>query len=357
VYFEVVSTVALVIGLVVVNVLQPGANFPYKPEDLDVGKAQEFAAKGGALSTKEFLLNIIPNTFLGAFTSENLLQVLFVSLLTAFALAAMGGRARPVLGAIEYASQVLFAIMHIVVKAAPIGAFGAMGFTVGSYGLGSLGKLFSLMAGFYLTAAVFVVFVLGGILWWCGGSIFRLLGYLKDELLLVLGTSSSETALPGLIEKMQRLGCPRSTVGVVVPTGYSFNLDGTNIYMTMAVMFLAQATGTPLDLKQQIGILLVAMVTSKGASGVTGAGFITLAATIAAVPSIPAKSLMLIYGIDRFMSECRSLTNFIGNSVATIAVTRWEGEITAETLRKNLRNPPPPVLTHLTEESKLSTEH
>ena len=356
IYFEIVSTIALVIGLVVVNVMQPGANFPYKPEDLDVAKAQEFAAKAHALSTKEFLLNIIPNTFLGAFTSDNLLQVLFVSLLTAFALAAMGGRARPVLGAIEYASQVFFAIMRLVVKVAPIGAFGAMAFTVGSYGIGSLKKLFALMGGFYLTAGLFVIVVLGAIAWRCGVSIFRLLAYLKDELLLVLGTSSSETALPSLMEKMERLGCPRSTVGVVVPTGYSFNLDGTNIYMTMAVMFLAQATGTPLDLKQQIGLLLVAMVTSKGASGVTGAGFITLAATLAAVPSIPAGAIMIIYGIDRFMSECRSLTNFIGNSVATIAISRWEKEVTPETLRENLRNPPP-LVPHSAEESKLRTGH
>jgi aerobic C4-dicarboxylate transport protein len=343
IYFEVVSTLALIIGLVVVNVMQPGAGFAYDPASLKTGAVQEYTQRAHAEGTKEFLLKIIPDTFLGAFTSDNLLQVLFVSLMTAFALVALGGRARPVLNAIEYASQVFFAIMRIVVKAAPIGAFGAMAFTVGSYGLGSLGKLLALMAGFYLTAAVFIVVVLGGIALWCGISIFRLLGYLKDELLLVLGTSSSETALPSLIEKMQRLGCPRSTVGVVVPTGYSFNLDGTNIYMTMATMFLAQATGTPLDLKQQIGLLLVAMLTSKGASGVTGAGFVTLAATLSAMKTVPVESMALLLGIDRFMSECRSLTNFIGNSVATIAVTRWEKEVTPETLRENLRNPPPAV--------------
>ena len=355
IYFEVVSTFALIIGLVVVNALQPGAGFHYDPAKLDAKSVQEYTERAHSQSTKEFLLKIIPDTFLSAFTSDNLLQVLFVSLLTSFALVAMGGRARPVLNAIEYASHVFFAIMRIVVKAAPIGAFGAMGFTVGSYGLGSLGKLLALMCSFYLTAAAFIIVVLGGISWWCGANIFRLLAYLKDELLLVLGTSSSETALPALIEKMQRLGCPRSTVGVVVPTGYSFNLDGTNIYMTMAVMFLAQATGTPLDLKQQIGLLLVAMLTSKGASGVTGAGFVVLAATLSAVKTVPVESMALLLGIDRFMSECRSLTNFIGNSVATIAVTRWEGEISRETLRENLRNPPP-FIQHGEENSLLKAD-
>ena len=356
IYFEVVSTFALIIGLVVVNALQPGAGFHYDPASLDAKSVQDYTERAHTQGTKEFLLKIIPDTFLSAFTSDNLLQVLFVSLLTSFALVTLGGSARPVLGAIEYASHVFFAIMRIVVKAAPIGAFGAMGFTVGSYGLASLGKLLALMCGFYLTAAAFIIVVLGGISWWCGANIFRLLAYLKDELLLVLGTSSSETALPALIEKMQRLGCPRATVGVVVPTGYSFNLDGTNIYMTMAVMFLAQATGTPLDLKQQIGLLVVAMLTSKGASGVTGAGFVVLAATLSAVKTVPVESMALLLGIDRFMSECRSVTNFIGNSVATIAVTRWEGEISRETLRENLRNPPP-LVTHSAEDSTLSTEH
>ena len=340
VYFEVVSTLALIIGLIVVNVMQPGAGFHYDASTHEIELAQKYAAKAHALSTKDFLLNIIPDTFLGAFTSDNLLQVLFVSLLTAFALVAMGGRARPMLNVIEYGSQLFFSVMRIVVQLAPIGAFGAMAFTVGSYGLGALGNLMKLMGGFYLTAGSFIVVVLGSIAWWCGFSIFRFLGYIKDELLLVLGTSSSETALPGLMEKMQRLGCSRSTVGLVVPTGYSFNLDGTNIYMAMGAIFLAQATNTPLDLKHQIGLLLIAMITSKGASGVTGAGLITLAATLAAVPSIPIGSLALLVGIDRFMSECRSLTNFIGNGVTTIAISRWENEISPETLRENLRNPP-----------------
>ena len=341
VYFEVVSTLALIIGLIVVNVLKPGVGFPFDPATLDPKLAQEYAVKAHALSTKDFLLNIIPDTFLGAFTSGELLQVLFVSLLTAFALVAMRGQARPVLNAIDYVSQVFFSVMRMVVKAAPIGAFGAMGFTVGSYGLGALNKLLALMAGFYLTAGLFVVIVLGGIAWWCGFSIFRYLVFIKDELLLVLGTSSSETALPGLIEKMQRLGCSRSTVGLVVPTGYSFNLDGTNIYMAMAAVFLAQATNTPLTIGAQIYLLLIAMITSKGSSGVTGAGFVTLAATLVAVPGIPVESLALLVGIDRFMSECRALTNFIGNSVATVVISRWENEITAGELRENLRNPPP----------------
>ena len=270
--------------------------------------------------------------------------MLFVSLLTAFSLTALGGEARPVVNAIEYGSQVFFGVMRIVVKLAPIGAFGAMAFTVGSYGLGVAGQTALADArilrhggnfrGRSCSAAIAL---------WCGVSIFRFLGFLKDELLLVLGTSSSETALPGLIEKMKRLGCSHSTVGLVVPTGYSFNLDGTNIYMAMAAVFLAQATNTPLDLKHQIGLLLIAMITSKGASGVTGAGFVTLAATLAAVPGIPIESLALLVGIDRFMSECRALTNFIGNGVATMAISRWENEVTPETLRENLRNPPATV--------------
>ena len=345
-YFEVVSTLALIIGLIVVNVMKPGAGFNFDPATAVTKATQEFVEKAHAVSTKEFLLKIIPDTFLGAFTSGELLQVLFVSLLTAFSLVALGGKARPILNAIEYASQLFFGVMRIVLKAAPIGAFGAMAYTVGSYGFESLGKLVALMLGFYITAGVFIVVVLGAIALWCGVSIFRFLAYIKDELLLVLGTSSSETALPGLIEKMQRLGCSHSTVGLVVPTGYSFNLDGTNIYMAMAAIFLAQATNTPLDLGQQISLLLIAMITSKGASRVTGAGFVTLAATLAVVPSIPIASLQLLVGIDRFMSECRALTNFIGNGVAPMAISRWEQEVSPATLRENLRNPPP-LIAHV----------
>ena len=336
-YFEIVSTLALVIGLVVVNVLKPGAGFNMDVATLDPNLAKSYAEKAHALSTTDFLLNIIPRTFLDAFVSGDLLQVLFIAILAAFAVSAMGERGKFFLNAIDHTAEMLFGVMAIIVKVAPIGAFGAMGFTVGSYGIGSLNKLLALMAGFYLTAGLFVVVVLGAIAWWSGFSIFRFLGYIKEELLLVLGTSSSETALPGMIRKMEKLGCKKSTVGLVIPTGYSFNLDGTNIYMAMAAVFLAQATNTPLDLRHQISLLLVAMLTSKGASGVTGAGFITLAATLATVPGIPIESLALLVGIDRFMSECRALTNLIGNGVATVVISRWEGEISAETLAGNLR--------------------
>ena len=341
IYFEIVSTIALVIGLVVVNMLQPGVGITpegssYHADETDQNKAQSFTEKAHSLSLVEFVLNIIPSTILSAFVTGDLLQVLFVSLLIAFAIAAMGERGGPILHGIEEAGRLFFAVMQIVVKAAPIGAFGAMGYTVGAHGLGSLNKLLALMAGFYLTSGVFVFVVLGLITWFCGVSIVRYLLYIKDELLLVLGTSSSETALPGLIDKMQRLGCSKSTVGLVVPTGYSFNLDGTNIYMSMAAIFLAQATNTPLDLMAQIKLLLIAMLTSKGASGVTGAGFVTLAATLQVVPSIPIESLALLVGIDRFMSECRAITNFIGNGVAAMAISFWEGEISPDQLRKRL---------------------
>ena len=335
-YFEVVSTLALIIGLVVVNVLKPGVGISFHADAAAVSASAGLSEKAHALSTTDFILNIIPNTFLGAFVTGDLLQVLLVSLLVALAVAVMGERGRPVLHVIESAGQVFFGVMQLVVKVAPLGAFGAMAYTVGAHGIGSLKNLLGLMLGFYLTAGLFVVFVLGGMARWCGFSIFRFLAYIKDELLLVLGTSSSETALPGLIEKMQRLGCSKSTVGLVVPTGYSFNLDGTNIYMAMAAVFLAQATNTPLDLPHQISLLLIAMITSKGASGVTGAGFITLAATLQAVPSIPIESLALLVGIDRFMSECRAMTNFIGNGVATVAISRWEKEVTPEQLRAAL---------------------
>ena len=348
-YFEIVSTLALIIGLVVVNVMQPGAGFTpagqtFHAPAKELAASQGFAEKAHSLSTTDFLLKIIPDTFLGAFVSGDLLQVLFIAILVAFAIAAMGERGKPMLHVVDSVAKVFFGVMHILVKAAPIGAFGAMGFTVGSYGLKALGKLIWLMTGFYLTAGVFVTVVLGTIAWYSGFSIFRFIGYLKDELLLVLGTSSSETALPGLIEKMQRLGCSKATVGLVVPTGYSFNLDGTNIYMAMAAVFLAQATNTPLDLKHQISLLLIAMITSKGASGITGAGFITLAATLQAVPGIPIESLALLVGIDRFMSECRALTNFIGNGVATVVISRLENELSVETLNANLRANPADAL-------------
>ena len=336
-YFEVVSTLALLIGLVVVNILRPGDGFNVDVKTLDPAQTQGYVQTAKHLHTADFLLNIIPATFLGAFVSGDLLQVLLVSLLAAFAISALGERGTPVLNVIDRVSEIFFGVMRLVVKVAPIGAFGAMAFTIGSYGLGALGKLIALMGGFYLTALLFVVIVLGGIARWCGFSIFKFLSFIKDEIFLVIGTSSSETALPGMIEKMKRLGCAPATVGLVIPTGYSFNLDGTNIYMAMAAVFLAQATNTPLNLSQQIALLFVAMITSKGASGVTGAGFITLAATLAAVPGIPIESLALLIGIDRFMSECRAVTNLIGNGVATVAISRWEGEVTGETLRERLR--------------------
>jgi aerobic C4-dicarboxylate transport protein len=335
-YFEIVSSLALVIGLLVVNLLKPGAGFNVDVTTLDPRAAGAYAEKARSLTITDFLLNVIPNTFFEAFVSGDLLQVLLIALLTAGAIAGMRERGKPLLAAIEYGSQVFLGILRIVVRLAPIGAFGAMGFTVGSYGLAALNKLAALMAGFYLTSALFIILVLGSIAWSAGFSIFRFLAYIKEELLLVLGTSSSETALPGMMEKMQRLGCDKATVGLVIPMGYTFNLDGTNIYMTMAAVFLAQATNTPLDLKHQLALLAVAMITSKGASGVTGAGFVTLAATLAAMPSVPVQSLALLVGIDRFMSECRAITNLIGNGVATVIISRWEGELTQSQLKSLL---------------------
>jgi aerobic C4-dicarboxylate transport protein len=337
IYFEVVSTLALVIGLVVVNVLRPGDGFNLDVRSLDPKVTQAYLAPSPSTGQGDFFLNIIPSSFFGAFTSGDLLQVLFTAFLTAFAITYLPGRGQAILQVVEEGGKLFFGVMGLLVKAAPIGAFGAMGYTVGGYGWVSLNKLLALMAGFYLTAGVFVVVVLGLIMRLSGLSLFRYLAYLKDELLLVVGTSSSETALPGLMKKLEGLGCAKSTVGLVIPTGYSFNLDGTNIYLSMAAVFLAQATNTPLDLSHQLAFLLVAMITSKGASGITGAGFITLAATLQAVPGIPLESLAILVGIDRFMSECRAITNFIGNGVATIAISRWEGEVTAETLRNNLR--------------------
>ena len=332
-YFEVVSTLALIIGLIVVNFLKPGAGFNIDPHTLDPKIGTGYASQAHALSTVDFLLNIIPGSFFDAFAKGDLLQVLLVAVLTAFALGALGERGRPILQAIDTIAQLFFGIMSIIVKLAPVGAFGGMAFTVGKYGIASLNKLLALMAGFYLTSALFVFIVLGLIARASGFSIVRFLAYIKDELLLVLSTSSSETALPGIMGKMQRLGCAPGTVRLVIPTGYSFNLDGTNIYMSMAALFLAQATNTPLDLKQQLWLLTIAMLSSKGASGTTGGGFIALAATLAVVPSIPIESLALLVGIDRFMSECRAITNLIGNALATVVISRWEGEVTPEQVR------------------------
>lgn len=332
-YFEVVSTLALAIGLAVGNLMRPGVGFQ-APETAQAEKALKYAEKAHELGTADFLLGIIPQSFFSGLVNGELLQVLFAAILTAFGLASMGERGQPILKAIDRISELFFAVMAILVQAAPFGAFGAMAFTVGEFGVHALGNLFYLMAGFYLTALLFVGLVLGSILKVCGLSIFRFLFLIKDELLLVLGTSSSETALPGVMRKLRQLGCHLSTVGLVIPTGYSFNLDGTNIYLSMAVLFLAQATNTPLDLSQQLGLLLVAMLTSKGASGVTGAGFVTLAATLNAAPGIPVESIAYLLGIDRFMSECRALTNLVGNGVATVAISRWEGEVSAADLNR-----------------------
>ncbi|MEZ0295999.1 MAG: dicarboxylate/amino acid:cation symporter [Candidatus Methylacidiphilales bacterium] len=342
IYFEVVSTLALIIGLIVVNFMQPGKGMNVNIEQLrtehaaDIKKVAEYAEKSHEMDTVKFIMGIIPKTYISAFTGGDILQVLFVALLTGFAIASLGEKGKPALHVLDHAGAIAFAIMGIIVKAAPLAAFGAMAFTVGKFGIESLGPLVYLMLGFYITAACFVFGVLGTIAWFAGFSIFKFVYYIRDEILLVLGTSSSETALPGMMEKTRRLGCAESTVGFVIPTGYSFNLDGTNIYMAMAAIFLAQATNTPLTLGHQITLLLVAMLSSKGATGVTGAGFVTLAATLVAVPEIPVESLAVLLGIDRFMSECRSITNLIGNGVATVVISRWEGELDPATLNRNM---------------------
>jgi aerobic C4-dicarboxylate transport protein len=335
-YFEIVSTLALILGMIVVNWAQPGAGFNTESAPALAIPVTIKESHGAFKHLTEFVINIIPETLFVPFVSGDLLQVLLVSVLTALSIAAMGSKGQNVMMAIDMVSSVLFGILNVVIKAAPIGAFGAMAFTVGNHGLEALRPLFFLMLCFYTTAIFFVIFVLGSIAWVAGFSIFSLLAFIRDEILLVLGTSSSETALPGLMEKMKRLGCAESTVGLVVPSGYSFNSDGTNIYMTMAAIFLAQATNTPLGFGNQIALLIIAMLTSKGSSGVTGSGFIILGATLAAVPAIPASSISILVGIDRFMSECRAITNLIGNGVATIVVSRWEGEVSADELKRRL---------------------
>ncbi|MBD8542241.1 MAG: dicarboxylate/amino acid:cation symporter [Massilia sp.] len=326
-YFEVVSTFALAIGLVVANVAKPGAGFNVDPAHLDSSSIAQYTTNAHAQTTTEFIMHIIPTTFVDAFATGNILQVLLVAILFGFALSMMGERGRPVTKLIDDVSHVIFGIVNIIMKVAPLGAFGAMAFTIGKYGIASLLPLAKLMGSFYLTCALFIFVVLGLIARFTGFSIFKFIRYIKEELLIVLGTSSSESALPNLMRKLERLGCSKPVVGLVVPTGYSFNLDGTNIYMTMAALFVAQATNTDLTLTQELTILLVAMLTSKGASGITGAGFITLAATLAVVPTIPVAGMALILGIDRFMSEARALTNFIGNGVATVVVSKWENEL------------------------------
>ena len=329
-YFLFFSTLALIVGLIVANVVRPGAGLNIDPSTLDAGKVTDYAAKAHETTLTGFLLDIVPDTFLSALTAGNILQTLLVSILCGVSLALVGDKANRVLEGFNQLSVVMFRLVSIIMAAAPIGAFGAMAFTIGKYGIESLTSLATLVVTFYATSLLFVLVVLGAVARLAGFPIFKLIAYLKAELLLVLGTSSSESALPSLIEKLERAGCPKSIVGLVVPTGYSFNLDGTNIYMTLAALFIAQAVGIDLSLGDQLLLLGVAMLSSKGAAGVTGAGFITLAATLSIVPSVPVAGMALILGIDRFMSECRSLTNFIGNAVATVVVTRWESALDKE---------------------------
>ncbi|MBY4638385.1 dicarboxylate/amino acid:cation symporter [Sphingopyxis sp. XHP0097] len=346
-YFLFFSTLALIVGLVVANVVQPGAGMNIDPATLDAGAIADYQAKAHDATLTAFLLEIIPTTFVSALTSGSILQALFVAILFGLALMHAGEPGAQILGMFEKLSVVFFRLVGMLMRFAPIGAFGAMAFTIGKYGVGSLANLGTLIATFYLTSIFFVVVILGAVARLCGFSIFRLIAYLKAELLLVLGTSSSEAALPSLIEKLERAGCAKPVVGMVVPTGYSFNLDGTNIYMTLAALFIAQATGVDLSLGDQLALLLVAMVSSKGAAGVTGAGFITLAATLSIVPSVPVAGLALILGIDRFMSECRALTNFIGNALAAIVVAGWEGALNREALHLALRTHQPPLAESL----------
>jgi aerobic C4-dicarboxylate transport protein len=327
IYFLAFSTLALVVGLVVSNVVQPGTGMHINPATLDPTKVATFAEKAHDTTIVGFLMNIIPDTITGAFAKGDILQVLFFSVLFGVALAMVGDRGRPVVDFLQALTTPISRLVAILMKAAPIGAFGAMAFTIGKYGIGSIANLAMLIGTFYLTALLFVLVVLGAVARYNGFSILALIRYIKEELLLVLGTSSSEAALPGLMAKMERAGCNRSVVGLVIPTGYSFNLDGTNIYMTLAALFIAQATDTPLTFGDQILLLAVAMLSSKGAAGITGAGFITLAATLSVVPTVPVAGMALILGVDRFMSECRALTNFVGNAVATVVVARWEGEL------------------------------
>jgi aerobic C4-dicarboxylate transport protein len=337
-YFEVVSTLALVIGLAIVTLIQPGAGFNADVTKLDTKALASYATGAKSLSTTDFLMNIIPTSVVDAFAKGDILQVLFFALLFGFALSAFGDKGKQVARLIDQISHVLFGIVGIIMKVAPIGAFGAMAFTIGKFGLGSLAKLGMLMGSFYLTCLIFIFGVLGIICKLCGFSIFKFIGYIKEELLIVLGTSSSESVLPRMMVKMENLGCTKSVVGLVIPTGYSFNLDGTSIYLTMAALFVAQATNTHLTLTQTLTILTILMLTSKGAAAVTGGGFITLAATFAAVPTIPLAGLALILGIDRFMSEARALTNLVGNGVATVVVSRWEKELDLPKLQRVLRN-------------------
>ena len=327
IYFELVTTLALIIGLIVINLLKPGAGMNVDVATLDAKSVETYVTQGKSQTVWDFILNIIPENIVNAISNNNLLQVLLFAVLMGLALSKIKEKAAPLLKGIQSLEDALFAIIRIIMKLAPIGALGAMAFTIGKYGLGSLSSLGQLMGSFYITCFLFIVLILGSILKSVGFNIFRLLKFIREELLIVLGTSSSESALPGLINKLEKIGCSEPVVGLVVPTGYSFNLDGTSIYLTMAAVFLAQATNTPLDITHQVSLLLILLLTSKGAAGVTGSGFITLAATLPAVGHIPVAAIALILGIDRFMSEGRAITNIIGNAVATIVVAKWEKEI------------------------------
>ena len=338
-YFEIVSSVALVVGLCVINLVKPGVGMNVDAATLDTKSIAAYTGPGKMTSTTDFLMNVIPSTVVDAFAKGEILQVLLFAVMFGFALHKFGGRGTLVFDVIEKISHVLFAIVGYIMKVAPIGAFGAMAFTIGKYGIGSLISLGALMATFYLTCLLFIFVVLGSIARFNGFSIWKFIKYIKEELLIVLGTSSSEAALPGIMLKLEALGAKKSVVGLVVPTGYSFNLDGTSIYLTMAAVFIAQATNTPMTLTQEITLLLVLLLTSKGAAGVTGSGFIVLAATLSAVGHVPVAGLALILGIDRFMSEARALTNLIGNGVATLVVAKWTGDLDRATLARELDHP------------------
>ncbi|WP_373746485.1 dicarboxylate/amino acid:cation symporter [Neisseria dentiae] len=331
-YFLTFSTLALIVGLVVGNIIEPGAGLNIDPSTLKSDKVSEYVEKAQDSTITAFLMNIIPTTVVSPLTNGNILQVLFVAVLFGIALASVGDKARPIINLLQELSAPVFKMVSMLMKFAPIGAFGAMAFTIGKYGISSISSLILLVATFYITSLLFVLVILGAVARYNGFSIVKLMKYIREELWLVLGTSSSEAALPTLMQKMQRAGCEKSVVGLVVPTGYSFNLDGTNIYMTMAALFIAQATNTDLTITQQVTLLLVAMLSSKGAAGVTGAGFITLAATLSVVPGLPVEGMALILGIDRFMSECRALTNLVGNACATVVVARWDKALDKEKL-------------------------
>jgi aerobic C4-dicarboxylate transport protein len=343
-YFEVVSTFALVLGLIVVNVWKPGVGMNADPSTLNADAVATYAGSAASLHTVDFLLNIIPTTIVGAFAQGEILQVLFFSVLFGLALLQFGGKGGSLIRVIDEATHALFGMVGIIMRLAPIGAFGAMAFTIGQFGIASLFSLGKLMAGFYLTCLLFVFVVLGAVARWAGFSIWKFLKYVREEILIVIGTSSSESVLPRMIDKLERLGCSKPVVGLVIPTGYSFNLDGTCIYMTMAAVFLAQATNTPMTLAQQLLLLAVLLLTSKGAAAMTGGGFITLAATLAAMPAVPVAAMALIIGIDRFMSEARAITNMIGNGVGTIVIAKWDGSLDHARMTRVLNGDEVPVL-------------